>query len=205
MADIPWSDIKAAAEQLGVEPCALQAVCEVESNGNGFLQDGRPKILFEPHIFWRELKKRGYNPAGLLTRADVRNIHGDISDILYEKWGARPYGSEAAQWGRLTRARAIDEEAALKSASWGAFQIMGFNYAACGFKSVRGFVEVMTIGGYAGQLEALGGFLTANNLVRHLAAKNWAAFAKGYNGAGYAQNQYDTKLAQAYQKCTRNK
>jgi hypothetical protein len=29
---------------------------------------------------------------------------------------------------------------------------------------------------------------------------NWAAFAKGYNGPGYAKNAYDVKLAQAYAK-----
>ena len=31
-----------------------------------------------------------------------------------------------------------------------------------------------------------------------LRKKNWAAFAKAYNGPGYAKNQYDTKLAAAY-------
>jgi len=197
---IPWDDIEKAAKALGVEPCALQAVCQVEANGEGFLADGRPKILFEGHVFWSQLKKRGYNPAGLLTRADVRDIHGDISDILYAKWGARPYGSVNAQWGRLNRARAINEDAALCSASWGAFQIMGFNYGLCDFDSVQDFVEVMS-DGYAGQMEALSGFLKANNLVWHLKSKNWAAFARGYNGPGYAQNKYDTKMAAAYRKC----
>ena len=204
MSKIPWTDIEMTAMKLGLEPCALSAVCAVEAGGDGFLPDGRPKILFEPHVFWKELAKRRYNPEGLLKREDVRQAHGDISDILYKKWGARPYGTVNAQWGRLKRAMDIDEEAALCSASWGAFQIMGFNYAVCGYGSVAEFVADMSAG-YAGQLTALGKFLTANNLIRCLKAKDWAAFAKGYNGAGYAKNKYDVKLRQAYKKCAEGK
>ena len=33
-----------------------------------------------------------------------------------------------------------------------------------------------------------------------LRAHNWAAFAKAYNGPGYAQNKYDSKLAAAYKR-----
>ncbi len=31
-----------------------------------------------------------------------------------------------------------------------------------------------------------------------LQAKNWASFARLYNGSGYAENQYDKKLLNAY-------
>ena len=146
---IPWEDIAKTAEKLGLEPCALQAVCQVEANGDGFLADGRPKILFEGHVFWKELRKRRYNPAGLLSRADVRAAHGDISDILYPKWNKKHYKGGAAEYKRLDRARAINSPAALCSASWGAFQIMGFNYDLCGYESVEAMVEDMSAG-YAG-------------------------------------------------------
>ncbi len=200
MAKIPWNDIEETALGLGLEPCALKAVCEVEANGDGFLADGQPKILFEGHVFWKELRKRRYNPAGLLSRADVRAAHGDISDILYPKWTKKHYKGGAAEYLRLDRARAINEEAALCSASWGAFQSMGFNYDLCDYDSVKDMVEDMSAG-YAGQLRALGNFLKSAELLRHLKTHNWAAFAKGYNGAWYAQNRYDFKLRQAYEKC----
>ena len=45
------NDITAAAAALQCEPGAVRAVCDVESAGGGFLADGRPKILFEAHIF----------------------------------------------------------------------------------------------------------------------------------------------------------
>ena len=38
------------------------------------------------------------------------------------------------------------------------------------------------------------------NMLADLKAKRWAAFARAYNGAGYKQNAYDTKMAAAYQK-----
>lgn len=204
MADIPWNDIAGTAESLGLEPCVLYAVCQVEAGGDGFLPDGRPKILFEGHVFWKELQNRGYNPRGLLTRADVRQNHGHIADILYPKWTKAFYQGGGREHDRLNRARAINNEAALCSASWGAFQIMGFHYDLCGFETVQEFAAMMGQG-YAGQLEALGCFLKVNNLIRPLKAHDWAAFARGYNGAGYAQNNYDLKLRQAYEKCAGKK
>ena len=41
-------------------------------------------------------------------------------------------------------------------------------------------------------------FLKANGLISKLQRHDWAGFARGYNGSAYAKNQYDTKLAVAY-------
>ena len=112
--------INALAAELKLEPAAVHAVCEVESAGSGFLPKGAktpqgrivagyPKVLFEPHIFWTQLQKQRppFTPAKLLIRDDIRKEYGDISDILYQKWRTRPYGSMLAQWDRLSRARGI--------------------------------------------------------------------------------------------------
>ncbi len=37
-------------------------------------------------------------------------------------------------------------------------------------------------------------------LLAALKARKWSAFARGYNGAAYAENLYDVKLARAYAK-----
>lgn len=200
MTMLPWNDIKAAAVNIGVEPCALYAVCEVESRGDGFLRDGRPKILFEGHVFWKELQKRHYNPAGLLARGDVRKIHGDISDILYKKWTKKFYKGGTAEYSRLERACAINEDAALSSASWGAFQILGSNWQPLGYESIQAFVAAMK-SGYKAQITALTAFLKVNSLIRPLRDKDWAAFAYGYNGPGYAENKYDIEMRSKYQEC----
>ena len=76
---------------------------------------------------------------------------------------------------------------------------MGANYKACGFSSVEDFVAAMQRS-EGDQLKAFVGFIRTNNLDRFLRSRDWASFAKGYNGPGYAQNQYDKKLATAYSK-----
>ena len=43
-------------------------------------------------------------------------------------------------------------------------------------------------------------YIKVNKLDVHLRNLNWAAFAKGYNGASYKVNKYDEKLATAYNK-----
>ena len=45
------SDFTRAAAALNCEEACIKAVAEVESRGGGFLKSGRPKILFEAHIF----------------------------------------------------------------------------------------------------------------------------------------------------------
>ncbi|PCI95771.1 hypothetical protein COB11_01260 [Candidatus Aerophobetes bacterium] len=74
---------------------------------------------------------------------------------------------------------------------------MGFNATSLGFPSVDSYVSHMYTHEKA-HLDAFGRFCKVNNLIRHLKSKNWAAFARGYNGPGYKTNKYDTKLAQAY-------
>lgn len=188
---ITWADILAAAEKLGIEPCAMSAVHSVESAGDGFLPSGRPKILFEGHVFWKELKVRGIDPQPLAA---------SHPSIVYPKWVKTHYKGGEKEYERLEAARAINEEAALSSASWGAFQIMGFNHKACGYPDVFAFVEANKADA-ASQLAAFCGFISKQNMVRHLKSLDWAAFAKAYNGPGYAQNKYDVHLKNAYDKC----
>ena len=47
-------------------------------------------------------------------------------------------------------------------------------------------------------LQAFCAFVTARGLADALARRDWAAFARGYNGPAYAANRYDARLAQAY-------
>lgn len=200
MAKITFDEIEKGARWLNLEPCLLQAVVEVESNGDGFLPDGRPKILFEGHIFWKQLEMHNRHPLKHLTDRTYLERYGRVDDILYKTWTKAHYLGGAKEYDRLERAKKIHSESAMCSASWGLFQIMGFNFAVCGYSTVYKMVDAMK-DGYSGQLEAFGGFMTGNNLIKPLKAQDWAKFARGYNGAGYAQNKYDVKLKQAYEKC----
>ena len=179
-----------AAKLIGCEVAAIKAVDTVESSGDGFLANGDVKILFEPHIFWKQLIDANIDPN--------KYVHGN-EDILYSKWKSGAYGPVTNQWNRMNRAIAINREAALKAASYGKFQIMGFNMKACGFNDIESFVTAMKINEYE-HLKAFIGFVKSNRLDKYLISKDWASFAKSYNGASYKENQYDTKLAQAYNK-----
>jgi hypothetical protein len=178
-----------AASTLGVSIAAVRAVNEVESRGHGMLPDGRPVILFERHVFWKQLEKHGLDAAAIAAKWP--NV------VCQERGG---YQGGAAEYVRLASATMIHPAAALESCSWGAFQIMGYHWKDLDYASVDDFVERMKAG-EGHQLEAFVRFI-ANEpaLLAALKARKWSAFAKGYNGADYARNLYDAKLAQAYAK-----
>lgn len=185
-------DFTQVAELLGCEPAALKAVQQVETGGRGgFFSPGRPAILFEGHIFWTQLKKRGSNPEDYVKGNE---------NILYPKWEKGHYKGGIGEYDRLEQSRKINREAADASASWGMFQIMGFNYAACGEESIESFVRSMCESEFK-QLLLTANFIKKNSqMLQALQARDWAVFAKCYNGPAYAQNRYDVKLEAAYQK-----
>jgi hypothetical protein len=180
------------AQRYNLEVPAIKAVHEVESAGRGFL-NGKVKILFEGHVLWKELKKRGINPSSVLAGNE---------DVLHEKYIPRNPSYRLDQHYRLNKAAKINEDAAYSSASYGLFQIMGFHYKAMGFNSAKEFVDFLSVN-EANQLEVFGRFIKSNNLIKALQDHNWAKFALGYNGAAYKTNKYDTKLAAAYAKYSR--
>lgn len=171
--------VVAAAQKLECEEAAVRAVIDVESSG-GFDAMGRPKILFERHYFHR------------LTAGRFDGSHADISAPA---WGG--YGTAGAQYVRLARAIACHRGAALRSASWGMFQIMGDNFIAAGFTDIDGFVAAM-MEGEDRHLAAFVSFVQARRLAQPLARGDWRTFARGYNGPAFAQNRYDERLADAY-------
>ena len=83
------------------------------------------------------------------------------------------------------------------STSWGKFQILGANHAACGFDTLQQFINAMYDSEQA-HLRAFVNFILHEGLQRHLQALRWADFAEAYNGPQYALNRYDTRLADAH-------
>lgn len=167
-------------DALGVTAPALWAVVCVETRGFGFLPERRPLILFERHIFHRRTKGRF---AAAAPEISAPHPGG--------------YAGGAQEYARLQAAIMLDRRAALESASWGIGQVMGFNHRAAGFASAEEMVGAM-LKDETSQLLAMAGFITGNGLDRALRKHDWAAFARGYNGAEFAKNRYDTRLAAAH-------
>lgn len=179
-------DFAAAAKALGVDEASVHAVTEVESNGDGFLPTGEPKILFERHWMYKLLKQAGKS---------VKDVPVNIANST--RGG---YLGGAAEHTRLQKAITYDRDCALQSTSWGLFQIMGFNYKACGYKTIQEFINAM-YGSEGTQLLAFVGFVKSNpSMHAALKKKDWAGFAAKYNGPAYAENKYDVKLSNAYKK-----
>jgi hypothetical protein len=183
-----------ALATLGLGPsdaAYIWTVIEVETagltQGFGFRLDRRPQILFERHVFKKYTEGR---------------FDGAAPDI---SGPAGNYGLLSEQYIKLDKAIALcakaklGPEPALKSASWGMGQVMGFNHEAAGFKTAKSMIQAM-IKGEDAQLAAMAGFLKANGLAGPLLNRNWAAFAKGYNGKDYWKNHYDVKLAEQFQR-----
>jgi hypothetical protein len=175
------ADFDAAAKTLGCDSAAIQAVAQVETKQSPWDSLGRPTILYE-RAYFSGFTKNAYD----VTHPDISSPAGG------------GYGLFSAQYPKLHRAAVLDETAALKSASWGAFQIMGANFQAAGYTNVADFVTAMMLS-ESKHLAAFVSFIAANpGMLTALKALNWASFASQYNGPGYADNDYDTKMANAY-------
>lgn len=215
------------AGDIECEPEVLKAIAEVESGGrNAFWRlntaDGEniPAILYERHYFSKATNKcydkdhpdiswpTAYRKKDQLGKADAKMSDGkvDADDI---------YSDYTSAYLRLINAYRLDPVAALKSCSWGKFQIMGENFALCGMSEVKEFVETMCTSD-AAQIALLAGFIRKKprtwkdaknkalgkeiSLLDAVKTRNWAAIAFNYNGPGYKTYSYDSKLECAYEK-----
>jgi hypothetical protein len=180
-------DFDRVAAELQVSPKLIMAVRKVEAPRGPFDDDGRPSILYEKHVFSRNSGHRFDATHPVLSAPD---------------WQPGTYGPFSAQYGKLADACALDPDAAFKACSWGAFQVLGENAEALGYASAFDMALALTAS-EAAHLDCFVRFVKMKKLVDALrAAKpgnadSCVAFVKGYNGAGYAKNNYHVNLAKA--------
>jgi len=186
------NDFREVAEELGVEVAAIKAVVEIEAGKThqGFWDEGKPLINFDLTMFRRMASKNRVSLSAAQKKYPV----------IFQRPNARKYGSQqAGQQARLDAARAFHNLSGIEGTFWGMFQIGGFNWKKCGADTPDHFVELMSRS-ERDQLELFAKFITNTGLLTHLKNKNWAAFARGYNGPGYAKRGYHTRMANAYRK-----
>jgi hypothetical protein len=177
------ADVEYAAQRLQVTPAHVWTVRDIESSGDPFIQ-GRPTLLFEPHRF---------------SRATDHAFDFAWPSVSYQNWDRRKYPrTQTARYDQLLTAIGLNVDAGFSSASYGAFQILGENYGACGCPSPFAFAmaEAQSEGD---QLLHFVSFLLATGLDRALRREDWAAFARGYNGTAYRKNRYDERLAARFE------
>lgn len=182
-------DLPKLGALIGVGEDEIHAVLEVETSGGGFDSQGRPKMLFEPHVFYRNI--RPHFRDGAVKQG-----------LAYQRWGTKPYPKDS--YPRLELALQLDFEAALKSCSWGLGQVMGEHHKMLGYENVRDMVQAFMDDEEA-HLKGMVDFIIANNIDDDLREHRWEVFARVYNGPGYRKNKYHIKLAKAYEKWKRIK
>lgn len=180
-------DLPKIGRLIGVGEDEIHAILDTETRGRGFDSQNRPIILFEPHIFYKQLSAN-----------DPNKLQTAISQgLAYKNWGEQRYPSDS--YPRLERAILINKELAIRSASWGLGQIMGFNFSMAGYPSAEAMVMKFK-DDEEEHLLAMVRFIIAAGLDDELRRHDWIGFARGYNGPGFAKNGYDKKLAASFAK-----
>lgn len=175
-------DFAIVAEELGVEVAAIKAVVLIEAGAKmeGFWAPGVPVINFD-----RSMYKRYGSKAPNKAGAKGEKVPEGLT------------GYALREWTQLINARKANAQGANMGTFWGMFQIGGFAYKACDCENVDEFVKKMSDSEFS-QLELFARFIKNTGMLEDLKNKNWAKFARKYNGASYAKRGYHTKMANAY-------
>ncbi len=113
----------------------IKAFIKTEGRINGFLPDGRVIILFERHKFYNNLVRK----YGVAKADEFAISNPDICNKI--KGG---YTNHEEEHNRLSRAKSIDYEAAVKSTRYGLFQITGEKHLQCGYYNFNIFEQFIS-------------------------------------------------------------
>lgn len=178
---------KTLASDIGVPLEMLKAIAEVESRNDGFDSKGRPRILFERHWMHRRCVAKGIPTEHLIEWCP---------GIVNTEPGG--YNGGSLEYSKLDIAKHIDNDSALESCSWGAFQIMGFHWKKLGFNSVVEFVNKQHES-FEDQIEIFSRFIQSDKqLVEAMRNIDFHRVARIYNGSNYQANNYHTKLEKSF-------
>jgi hypothetical protein len=162
-------DYRSAAAILGVEIDTFKNVAEAAIGGAAFDAQGRPAMHFESHHFQR------------YTRGRFDNSHPAVSNPVSHSRDDRET-SPSSEYDKLQEAYDLNTVAALKSAAWGRFQVLGSSHRAVGCATVNEFVLAM-VQSEAAHLNAFVSVIQSNDaLLEALRANDRAGFAMRYKG-----------------------
>lgn len=195
--------LRAESVRLDIDPAIAVAVLAVESAGDGFNADGTVVERFEPHHFWRRFAR-----DHLVWRERFwDHLYFDGTDggqpwkgHKYRKtpassWKTLHTGSQTREHECIVRMVGLLQDtlegndyragrlALYESISYGLAQVMGFNYAACGYESVEHMMGHL-LSNELYQVRSFFTFCESKRLVDALRTEDWATFVAGYNGTG---------------------
>lgn len=168
----------------GWHPAPLEAIKFVESGKFGWFRNGQIKMLPEPHVFGRRLPK-SLRAKAIRQGLATRSFRATRSSGHYKRMGS-PESRYAFFQKMIDFCKKYNKgnlEPAYMSASYGSYQIMGFNAQRCGFKSAQDMFEKF-LQGEEVQLRAFVTFLKEAGLSNAIKNGNFDLVEKKYNGGG---------------------
>lgn len=199
-----------AAWLLKCDVRAVKAVARVEAGPQGAFEGSEdwspPTILYERHKFL----KHAPGTSGLeLPISVVADLRMDRKEALLSWPRSGGYGPTRAQHTKLAYAAKRNRSAALKSCSWGLFQILGENHEAAGYPQLQRFINAMYrsvddhvrafsmfVRHDARMVDAIRALGTAKTHTERLLAAR--AFARPYNGPKFEEGRYHVKIVDAW-------
>lgn len=167
------TDYQTAAIATGAPVPHIKGVSQVESAGEtSWTINGEilPPVREEAHWF------------GKLSGYRFNASHPGISSTDWNP--ALAASTHAGAWAQVREAEALDKSAADQATSWGAFQVMGFNWQRLRYNSVEGFVQAMQTP--SGQMDGFVRYIKADPVLQNaLVVGEWDTFEQRYNGGGF--------------------
>lgn len=183
------------AKQYGIDVNALGGFILVESSGSG-LSNGKVVIRFENHVFISNDGTRYKNVYFKYNESEKWKGH-EYRKTKTGSWIACHKNGQTGENTVFEFAKTLNSNAAYKSISMGMGQIMGGNYATCGYKSPKEMYDKFATG-ETEQIKAMVKFIVNTpNLYKACKELNWDNMARYYNGAGNVSD-YSPKLKNGY-------
>lgn len=172
--------IESFASENNIEPEKLKAIHVIESGNKYFDAQNHPVTRFECHHFNKyDVKEKV--PCTIKSGETFSRVSSETNKEAF------------------LRAKEIDEKHAIMSSSFGFAQILGSNYGMLGYSTPQEFYQTMFT--KEGQELAFLRFIKSNTVLFSELKKedtDWDIVARQYNGPRYEENDYDTKLRNAY-------
>lgn len=182
--DISEPIFEEMAKEFKCEIAAIKAVTKTESGDGGYLPNKLPKILFERHRFYALTDPNTKN-GKVSGKKKVPHPYAAFPDICNPKPGG--YSGSFGEYVRLLKAAKLDRDAAIKSASWGAFQVLAEYHEECGFATPIDLVDAC-MKSIDGHVKLFQGFLKKpekKRAIEGLREKDWEKFTTYYNGGNW--------------------
>lgn len=177
--------VKALSAEYGVDERLAKAVLAVESGGSGF-QNGRLVLRLEPHVLRSRLEA--------LFSAQGFAVGSPPWDGSQHRYKGQPFhGNQDKEHATFADVLARLRSVVFESASYGAGQIMGFNYGLTGYASAEAMYDAFDQSEEK-QLRAMFDYFKnkvgndGRSALDCLRAGDLVGFARLYNGIGQEES-----------------